>query len=257
MTVLNQVTAQGKGERLFGLEDISTLFPSSMNPNDAALSGTGDYASLMSKSLRGCTGKLIALMDYLKMLRQHTEEKIIVVSNYTQTLDIIEVLLRIVPYTFCRLDGCACLSLPNSRCISAYRSTQQNKRQDIVDSFNRSSQDKTFVFLLSSKSGGTGLNLIGASRLILFDSDWNPSTDLQAMARIHRVRSIVFSATGTRCRPYAGRSEATLSYLSLSHGWHAGRECVARLCCSSSTSHLMTAQRFSSVKSLRPVSLAR
>lgn len=47
---------------------------------------------------------------------------------------------------------------------------------------------RTVVFLLSSKSGGTGLNLIGASRLILFDSDWNPSTDLQAMARIHRVR---------------------------------------------------------------------
>ena len=43
------------------------------------------------------------------------------------------------------------------------------------------------IFLLSSKSGGTGLNLIGANRLVLFDSDWNPSIDQQAMARIHRV----------------------------------------------------------------------
>jgi DNA repair and recombination protein RAD54B len=42
------------------------------------------------------------------------------------------------------------------------------------------------VFLLSSKAGGVGLNLIGASRLVLFDSDWNPSHDLQSMARIHR-----------------------------------------------------------------------
>jgi DNA repair and recombination protein RAD54B len=39
---------------------------------------------------------------------------------------------------------------------------------------------------LSTKAGGTGINLIGANRLILFDSDWNPSTDRQAMARIHR-----------------------------------------------------------------------
>lgn len=42
------------------------------------------------------------------------------------------------------------------------------------------------AFLLSSKSGGCGLNLVGASRLVLYDVDWNPSNDLQAMARIHR-----------------------------------------------------------------------
>lgn len=44
----------------------------------------------------------------------------------------------------------------------------------------------TVLFLLSAKAGGVGLNLIGASRLILIDSDWNPSHDLQSMARIHR-----------------------------------------------------------------------
>ena len=42
------------------------------------------------------------------------------------------------------------------------------------------------AFLLSAKSGGVGINLIGASRLVLFDLDWNPATDHQAMARIHR-----------------------------------------------------------------------
>lgn len=55
-----------------------------------------------------------------------------------------------------------------------------------MDGFNRSPQAGKFVFLLSTKSGGVGLNLIGASRLVLFESDWNPSNDLQAMARIHR-----------------------------------------------------------------------
>lgn len=42
------------------------------------------------------------------------------------------------------------------------------------------------IFLLSSKAGGTGLNIVGASRLVLFDLDWNPANDLQAMARIWR-----------------------------------------------------------------------
>lgn len=64
--------------------------------------------------------------------------------------------------------------------------TPQAQRQAIVDDFNRTSQNTRMVFLLSTKAGGTGLNIVGASRLVLFDSDWNPSTDLQAMARIHR-----------------------------------------------------------------------
>jgi len=55
-----------------------------------------------------------------------------------------------------------------------------------VNDFNKAPQAKRFVFLLSSKAGGVGLNLIGASRLVLVDSDWNPSHDLQSMARIHR-----------------------------------------------------------------------
>lgn len=71
--------------------------------------------------------------------------------------------------TTCRLDG----------------STPTAQRTNIVERFNRS-YSNVFVFLLSSKAGGVGLNLTGASRLILFDSDWNPATDLQAMSRIWR-----------------------------------------------------------------------
>jgi DNA repair and recombination protein RAD54B len=53
-----------------------------------------------------------------------------------------------------------------------------------VDEFNFN--DEIFLFLLSSKAGGVGLNLIGASRLVLLDIDWNPATCQQAMARIWR-----------------------------------------------------------------------
>ena len=57
-------------------------------------------------------------------------------------------------------------------------------RNKLVNQFNTNPDIN--VFLLSSKSGRMGINLVGASRLILFDNDWNPATDLQSMSRIHR-----------------------------------------------------------------------
>lgn len=47
-------------------------------------------------------------------------------------------------------------------------------------------QNAEFIFMLSSKAGGCGLNLIGANRLVMFDPDWNPANDEQAMARVWR-----------------------------------------------------------------------
>lgn len=114
--------------------------------------------------------KIRALDQLLHNLQTTTSEKIVLVSNYTSTLDLLGALLTSLSYPFLRLDG----------------STPSSKRQDLVDSFNHSPADTCFAFLLSAKSGGVGLNLIGASRLVLFDADWNPATDLQAMARIHR-----------------------------------------------------------------------
>ncbi|KAF1976232.1 DNA repair and recombination protein RAD26 [Bimuria novae-zelandiae CBS 107.79] len=116
------------------------------------------------------SAKLRVLDSLVHRIYTTTEEKIVIVSNYTQTLDMIERLLVSLSYSYARLDG----------------STPAKNRQALVERFNRSSQKDTFAFLLSAKSGGVGLNLIGASRIVLFDIDWNPATDLQAMARIHR-----------------------------------------------------------------------
>lgn len=116
------------------------------------------------------SGKLQVLDQLLHTIRYETNEKVVIVSHYTATLDIIGNLLNSLNYPWLRLDG----------------NTPQTKRQGLVDKFNNTPQDACFAFLLSAKSGGAGLNLIGASRLILFDIDWNPSTDAQAMARIHR-----------------------------------------------------------------------
>ncbi|KAK5130502.1 hypothetical protein LTR08_001982 [Meristemomyces frigidus] len=118
----------------------------------------------------GASGKLQVLDTLLHQIRTSGEEKVVLVSNYTSTMDMLAILLTSLSYSFLRLDG----------------STPANKRQGLVDRFNRSPPSNSFVFLLSAKAGGTGLNLIGASRLVLFDLDWNPATDLQAMARVHR-----------------------------------------------------------------------
>mgnify|MGYP001275360128 CR=1 FL=1 len=59
------------------------------------------------------------------------------------------------------------------------------KRTKLVNALNDMSRDE-FVFLLSSKAGGCGLNLVGANRLVLFDPDWNPANDKQAAARVWR-----------------------------------------------------------------------
>lgn len=115
------------------------------------------------------SGKILVLTELLKEISA-VGEKVILVSNYTQTLDILQNIVLKLNLTYQRLDG----------------STPNKDRDSIVNLFNNSSSKFNFAFLLSSKSGGVGLNLIGASRLILFDNDWNPSVDLQAMARIHR-----------------------------------------------------------------------
>lgn len=128
----------------------------------------------------GTSTKLRVLDSLLHAIRTRTSEKVVIVSHYTSTLDMLETLLSKLSYTWLRLDG----------------TTPTSKRQGLVDRFNRTDSTQCFAFLLSAKSGGVGVNLVGASRLVLFDVDWNPSTDQQAMARIHR------DGQKRRCRIY-------------------------------------------------------
>ncbi|KAH7029347.1 P-loop containing nucleoside triphosphate hydrolase protein [Microdochium trichocladiopsis] len=115
------------------------------------------------------SGKMQVLDRMLARIHQDTNDKIVLISNYTSTLDVFERLCRSRQYGCLRLDG----------------TMNVNKRQKLVDKFN-DPEGSEFVFLLSSKAGGCGLNLIGANRLILFDPDWNPAADQQALARVWR-----------------------------------------------------------------------
>ncbi|XP_067671287.1 DNA repair and recombination protein RAD54B-like [Haliotis asinina] len=116
------------------------------------------------------SGKLAALSSILQSLHsEQPQEKVVLVSNHTKTLDMLQVFCDSFTFKWVRLDG----------------QTPTSQRQDIVNKFNSKHSLET-VFLLSSKAGGVGLNLVGASRLVLYDIDWNPANDLQAMARVWR-----------------------------------------------------------------------
>ncbi|KAJ2684829.1 DNA-dependent ATPase protein rad54, partial [Coemansia spiralis] len=116
------------------------------------------------------SSKMRLLDRMLLQIRNGPErDKIVLISNYTQTLNLFEALCRARGHGYYRLDGTMTIS----------------KRQTIVDQFN-DPKDSAFVFLLSSKAGGCGINLVGANRLVLFDSSFNPAENLQACGRIWR-----------------------------------------------------------------------
>ncbi|VFQ72531.1 unnamed protein product [Cuscuta campestris] len=146
-----------------GFEDSITLFPQEMfsGRSGSWTGGDGLWVEL--------SGKMHVLARLLAQLRHTTDDRIVLVSNYTQTLDLFAQLCRERRYPFVRLDG----------------TTSITKRQKLVNEFNDPSKEG-FAFLLSSKAGGCGLNLIGGNRLVLFDPDWNPANDKQAAARVWR-----------------------------------------------------------------------
>ncbi|CAO1636837.1 unnamed protein product [Sympodiomycopsis kandeliae] len=118
----------------------------------------------------GMSGKVLALSRMLAEIRRQTDDKVVLVSTFTSTLDVLEAFCKRKRYSYVRLDG----------------QTKQDDRMELVNTFNRASSSASFVFLLSTKAGGVGLNLIGANRLFLMEPEWNPALDRQAMARIHR-----------------------------------------------------------------------
>lgn len=114
------------------------------------------------------SGKVKSLIKLLKDIIVK-KEKILVFSLFTQMLDILEKILSISGISFLRLDG----------------QTSVDTRQDLIDKFYE--DDKIPVFLLSTKAGGFGINLVAANNVIIFDQSFNPHDDKQAEDRAHRV----------------------------------------------------------------------
>jgi SWI/SNF-related matrix-associated actin-dependent regulator of chromatin subfamily A member 5 len=121
------------------------------------------------EELIGASGKLAVLDMLLRSLCQKGHRAVLF-SQFTMVLDIVEDYCRMRGWNYARFDG----------------STPRAKRTYLVNQFN-ATDSPFFLFLMSTKSGGMGLNLQSADTCILMDSDWNPQNDLQAMARVHRI----------------------------------------------------------------------
>jgi len=113
-------------------------------------------------------GKLQKLDELLKELYKGNH-RVLIFTQMSKMLDILEIFLSMHNYKYLRLDG----------------TTKIERRQQLIEKFN--TDKRIFVFILSTRSGGVGINLTGANTVIFYDSDWNPAMDMQAQDRCHRI----------------------------------------------------------------------
>eukprot|EP00124_Ichthyophonus_hoferi_P002211 Ihof_evm13s141 gene=Ihof_evmTU13s141 len=127
------------------------------------------YENLHLQHLVDNCGKLVVL-DKLLLKLKANGSRVLLFSQMTRMLDILEDYCLWRGHSHCRLDG----------------STSHEDRQRMIDQYNEPNSEK-FIFLLSTRAGGLGINLATADVVIIYDSDWNPQCDLQAMDRAHRI----------------------------------------------------------------------
>ncbi|XP_041352377.1 chromatin-remodeling ATPase INO80-like [Gigantopelta aegis] len=120
------------------------------------------------ESLVSDAGKLSVLDSLLQRLKNEGH-RILIYSQMTRMIDLLEEYMWHRKHTYMRLDG----------------SSKISDRRDMVADFQTRSD--IFVFLLSTRAGGLGINLTAADTVIFYDSDWNPTVDQQAMDRAHRL----------------------------------------------------------------------
>ncbi|AAS53332.1 AFL040Wp [Eremothecium gossypii ATCC 10895] len=115
------------------------------------------------------SAKLKVLDKLLKKLKEDGS-RVLIFSQMSRLLDILEDYCYFRGYEYCRIDG----------------STAHEDRIEAIDEYNAPDSRK-FIFLLTTRAGGLGINLTTADVVVLYDSDWNPQADLQAMDRAHRI----------------------------------------------------------------------
>ena len=129
------------------------------------LSGTND-------EIWRCSGKF-ELLDRMLPKLKRGGHRVLLFSQMTTLLNIMEDFLTYRGYSFLRLDG----------------STSAADREERMMQFN-ARDSPYFVFLLSTRAGGLGINLVSADTVVIFDSDWNPTADAQAQDRAHRIGQV-------------------------------------------------------------------
>ncbi|XP_015781829.1 chromodomain-helicase-DNA-binding protein Mi-2 homolog [Tetranychus urticae] len=140
------------------------LFP--VAAQEAPLTPNGAYEGT---ALTKAAGKLIVLQKMMRILKD-TGHRVLVFSQMTKMLDILEDFLEGEGYKYERIDG----------------GITGSQRQEAIDRFNAPGAQQ-FCFLLSTRAGGLGINLATADTVVIYDSDWNPHNDIQAFSRAHRI----------------------------------------------------------------------
>ncbi|XP_040378802.1 probable helicase CHR10 isoform X2 [Oryza brachyantha] len=125
------------------------------------------------------SGKLVMLDLILKKLHE-LGHRVLLFAQMTQTLDILQDFLELRQYTYERLDG----SVRAEERFAAIKSFSSQPTKGVVRDDNQSG---AFVFMISTRAGGVGLNLIGADTVIFYEQDWNPQADKQSLQRAHRI----------------------------------------------------------------------
>ncbi|KAK9179550.1 hypothetical protein WN943_028752 [Citrus x changshan-huyou] len=129
----------------------------------------GEYNMWRKEEIIRASGKFELLDRLLPKLRR-SGHRVLLFSQMTRLMDILEIYLKLNDFKFLRLDG----------------STKTEERGTLLKQFN-APDSPYFMFLLSTRAGGLGLNLQTADTVIIFDSDWNPQMDQQAEDRAHRI----------------------------------------------------------------------
>lgn len=113
------------------------------------------------------------ILDKLLFKLKPEKHQVLIFSQMTKMLDILEDYCITKQYSYCRIDG----------------DTDIDERDRQIGEFTEENSSK-FIFLLSTRAGGLGINLMTADTVILYDSDWNPQMDLQAIDRAHRIGQV-------------------------------------------------------------------
>ncbi|ORX73943.1 hypothetical protein DL89DRAFT_219951, partial [Linderina pennispora] len=157
--LLNPLASRITGGKTFASDDWTRPF--------RAQGGSDIWMPSMDKLIR-YSGKM-AVLDKLLTRLKAEGHRVLLYFQMTKMIDLFEEYLAYRKYTYLRLDG----------------SSRISDRRDMVMDWQ--TRDDIFIFLLSTRAGGLGINLTAADTVIFFESDWNPTVDSQAMDRAHRL----------------------------------------------------------------------
>ncbi|XP_028128884.1 chromatin-remodeling ATPase INO80 [Diabrotica virgifera virgifera] len=166
---LNSYWSKATNNKL-NYKSAETLHPRPFNAVDnlRPVNGFSNIVIPDKESLVTDSGKLSVLDGLLKRLKEEGH-RVLIYSQMTKMIDLLEEYMWHRHHKYMRLDG----------------SSKISERRDMVADFQ--ARADIFVFLLSTRAGGLGINLTAADTVIFYDSDWNPTVDQQAMDRAHRL----------------------------------------------------------------------